>query len=93
MTCLFIMKMNYEKELRRVRETIGGEVMKAVGAAIVKANKQVIEAGHIVGILQVQLDIVGTELKKLEANVVLAKSEVIMIVMKVRAEWLLLSLR
>ena len=54
--------------------------------ATAEVKKWAEEADHTVGILQVQLDAAGAELKKLEAEVVLAKSEVIVTEMRVRVD-------
>ena len=55
-------------------------------AVIVEVKKQVDEASHIVGVLQVQLDAAGAELKNLEVEVASAKSEVTAMGMKVRVD-------
>ena len=51
MTHFFEKKASHEEELCQIRESISGEVEKAMEAPNAEEKKQVEEASHVVGIL------------------------------------------
>jgi len=65
---------------------VRGEVNEAVDAVTDEAKKRADEVDYTIGVLQSQLDVTGAELRKLETDVTLARSEVMTTKMKAKAE-------